>query len=341
MIRLMLVVVLPTILSFTVTIIAVAVVPLSNGSSNQTGFLYNVTNASTLGAIDPRFTTDYRQGQDRLSASSCLMNAVNAMMALALENFTEPVVPRNYMDADYPEVMIVPIALAQGQRIEARYLLWGIWEGIRWMVNHQSFRDLVIGVYWDGLLICNIWIRGARSQLSVTGGNVTLSLTARSERMSIHNSTVESTQGLSMMEVRNPLNDHHVTVAVTQVGETLGITEVFVTIFAALEYLAHFPGTDEVIRFQISPDDEDTTIGVLEHTRAPALGPPFLEYQWVTLSLGQIPAYMLQQRRFTEAVIEIAVDGVPLGEGFLHTGDLDENSQISSQKQTLGSTSKG
>lgn len=334
------VIILPVLLSLSMISVAAAVVSLSNRSSNQTGFLYNVTNSSILGAIDPRFTTIYRQGQARLSATSCLMNAVNAMIELALEDFTEPVVPRDYIDPDYPEVAIVPIARAQGQRIEARYLLWGVWEGIRWMINHQSFRDLVIGAYWDGFRICNIWIRGAWSRVSVAGGNITLGLTARSERMSIHNSTVESMQGLSMMDVKNPLNDHHLTVAITQVGETLGIMKVFVTIFAALEYVAKFPSTDELINFHISPGDEGTTIGIQEHTRAPGLGPPFLEYQWVILSLGQIPAYMLRQRRFTEMVIEIAVDGVLLGEGFLDKGGLDHNSQISGQKQTLSSTSK-
>ena len=333
-------IVLPILLSLATSSVAAAMVSLSNWSSNEIGFLYNLTNSSILGAIDPRFTTTYRQGQVRLSATSCLMNAVNAMMELALEDFTQPVLPRNYMDPDYPEVMIVPIERMQGQRIEARYLLWGVWEGIRWMINHQSFRDLRIGGYWDGFRICNIWIRSAWRQLSVAGGNVTMGLTARSEWMSIHNSTVESTEGLSMMNVKNPLNDQHLTVAITHVGETLGITEVFVTIFAALEYVAQFPSTDELINFHISPDDENTTIGVLGNTRAPGFGPPFLEYQWVILSLGHIPAYMLQQRRFTEVVIEIAVDGVPLGEGFLGKGGLDHKPQILDQNQTLSSISK-
>ena len=133
----------------------------------------------------------------------------------------------------------------------------------------------------------------------------------------IHNATVEPTQDMTMMDVRNPLNDQHLTVSVTAIGETLGMTEFFVAIFAALEYMAHFPSTDEVVTFQISPDHEDTTIGIREHTLTPPVRPPFFEYQWVILSLGQIPNYILQQRRFTIMVIEIAVDGVPLGEGFL------------------------
>ena len=310
------IVVLGMLFSLAATIAAAVVVPLSNGVT-QTGNLYNVTNAPQLGEMDPRFTTDYEQGQERLSATSCLMNAVNAMMELALENFTEPIRTRDYMDPNHPEVVIMPIALARGQMVEARYLLWGTWEGIRWMISHQSFLDLVIGGYWDGVLVCRIWIGGTRRQLSVAGSNGTLGLTAWSEKTSIHNATVESTQGLSMMGVRNPLNDHHVTVFVTEAGETLGITKVFIAIFAALEYMAHFPSNAEVVRFQISPDDEDTTIGILEHTQAPTVRPPFLEYQWVILSVGQIPAYMLQQRRFTEVIIEIAVDGVPLGQGFL------------------------
>lgn len=311
----MLIIALPILLSLGANI-AAAVVPLSNGI-NQTSFLYNSSDAPRLGAIDPRFTTNYQQGQGRLSATSCLMNAVNAMMKLALENITEPIRPQNYIDPGFPEVVIVPIAWVPGQSIEARYLLWGVWEGIKWMISHQSFRDLVIGAYWDGILMCRIWITAAYRDLSIAGSNGTLGLTARSEEMSIHNATIESTQSLSVLDVINRLNDQHLTVFVTQVGEMLGITEVFVAIFAALRYMAHFPSTDEVARFQITPDDEDTTFGILEHTRAPGVRPPFLEYQWAILSVGQIPGYMLEQRRFTEVVIEIAVDGVLLGKGFL------------------------
>lgn len=312
--------VLPILLSVAATI-AAAVIPLSNGI-NQTGFLYNVTNAPRLGSIDPRFTTTYDQGQGRLSATSCLMGAVNAMMELALENFTEPIATRNYVDPDYPEVVVVPIALAQGLRVEARYLLWGVWAGIRWMMSHQSFREVVIGGYWDGIQVCDIWIRGPWGQLSIAGSNGTLGLSARSEEMSVRNATVESTQGLSMMDIRNPLNNQHLTVSVTHLGEALGITEVFRVIFAVLEYMAQFPSTDEVITFQVWPDDEDTSIAILEHAQAPAVRPPFLEYQWAILSVGQIPAYMLRQRRFREVVIEIFVDGVQLGEGFLSKQSL-------------------
>ncbi len=293
--------------------IAAAVVPLSSGAT-QTGFFHNVTKAPILGAIDPRFTTDFQQGQARLSATSCLMNAVNAIMELALENFTESIHPRNFMDPGYPEVAIVLIATARGLMVEARYLLWGIWEGITWMISHQSFRDLVIAAYWDGILICKIWIRDTRRQLSTAGSNSTLSLTTRSGKISLHNATVNSTQGLRMMDARNPSNDQHLTVSVTHIGGVLDITEVFIAIFAALEYMAHFSGTDEVVSFDISPDYEDTNIGIVKH---PWVRPPLLEYQWAILSLGQIPEYMVRQRRFTEVDIEINVDSVPLGEGFL------------------------
>lgn len=318
MARLLWVVALPVLLSLAATN-AAAVVPLSS-LVNQTGILYNVTNAPKLGAIDPRFTADYQPGSARLSATSCLMNAVNAMMELALENFTEPIRVRNYMDPAYPEVMIVPLPLALEQRIETRYLLWAVWEGIRWMTSHRNFVDLVIGAYWDGILMCHLWIRKAWRQLSIVGSNGsdgTLGLAARSDGISFDNTTVETTQGLSMTDARNPLNDQHLTVSVIQLGETLGMTEVFIAIYATLEHMAHFPSTDELVNFQISPDDEDTIVGVLEHTLAPAVGPPFFEYQWAILSVGQIPAYMLQQMRFSEVVIEIAVDGVPLGEAFL------------------------
>ena len=295
------------------TTIAAAVIPLSSGAT-QTGFLHNVTKAPILGAIDPRFTTEFEQGQARLSAASCYMNAVNAMMELALENFTEPIRPRNFMDPSYPEVAIVLMSPARGLMVEARYLLWGIWEGITWMISHRSFRDLVIATYWDGIPICRIWIRGTQRQLSTARSNSTLSITTRSGKISLHNATVDSTQGLKMMGARNPSNDQHLIVSVTHIGGVLGIAEVFIPIFAALEYMAHFSGTDEVVSFDISPDDEDTTIGIVEH---PWPRPPLLQYQWAILSLGQIPEYMVRQRRFIEVDFEINVDGVPLGEGFL------------------------
>ena len=311
----MLVIVFSILISLAASV-AAAVVPLYN-AIGPTNFLPNGTSSPRLGTIDPRFTATYRQGQERLSASSCLMSAVNAMMELALENMTEPISVRPYTEPGYPEVTIEPIVSHSRRRVEARFLLWGVWEGIRWMINQRSFRDLVIGAHWDGIRVSSIWIRGNVGQLSVAGGNDTLDMMAGPAKTSTHNATVVPPRGLSMVDARKALNDQHLTVSVTHVGEALGITEVFVAVFAALEYMAHFPSTDEVVRFQISPDDEDTSIGILEHSRAPASGPPFLEYQWVILAIAQIPGYMLQERRFTEVIIEILVNLIPIGEGFL------------------------
>ena len=302
------------------TSVAAAAIPLFN-EIVQTNFLHNLTSSPRLGTIDPRFTATYRQGQEKLSSSSCLMNAVNAMMQLALENVTEPIRVRDFIDPDYSEVVIEPIVFNSRRMVEARFLLWGVWEGIMWMIHNRSFRDLMIGAHWDGTLMSNIWIRGNRRQLSVAGGNDTLGITALSPKRSTHNATVVSTQGLNMVDARNSLNDPHLTVSVTHVGVALGITEAFIAIFAALEYMAHFPSTDEVVGFRTSPEGEDTTIGVVEHPRAHVTGPPFLEFRWAILGIAQIPRWLLRQRRFTEVVMEIFVDRVSLGEGFLSKED--------------------
>ena len=302
-----------------ISLAAAAVGPSSN-EVDPLRLLHNVTGGAKprVGAIDPRFSVIYQQGETRLSATSSLMNAVNAMMELALENFTDPIVVRNYVAQGYAEVMIVPMALRVGQRVQARFLLWGVWEGIRWMINHRNFRDLLIRAHWNGIPVCTIWIRGALEKLNAASRNDTLSLIVRSENISIHDSMAVSPQGLRKVDVRNPLNDQHLTISVIDIGMRLRIMEVFIAVFAALEYMAHFPSTDEVAEFEIFPDDDDTVIGVVEDARAPAAIPPYLEYQWVILSMAQIPEYMLQvQRRFTEVVVEIAVDGAPVGEAFL------------------------
>ena len=313
------VVITPILISLAaITSAAAVVVGPSSDEVEPLRLLHNATGATPrIGAIDPRFSVTYQQGQTRLSATSSLMNAANAMMELALENFTEPIALRNYVDPDYPEVIIVPMPSGLGHRVEARFLLWGVWEGIRWMINHRSFRALSILARWDGILMCTIWIRGPWGKLSAASMNDTLSLITRSENISIHDATAVSTQGLRKVDVEDPLNDQHLTVSVIHVGVGLGIVEVFVAIFAVLEYMAHFPGTDEVAAFQVSPDGGDITIGIVENTRAPGFIPPYLEYQWVILSMAQIPEYMLQQSRFSEVVIEISVNGVPLGEGSL------------------------
>ena len=300
---------------------AAAVVGPSANEVEPLRLLHNVTGGAKLGvgAIDPRFSVTCRQGETTLSATSLLMNAANAMMELALENFTRPIATRSFVVPGYPEVMIMP---STGQ-VQARFLLWGVWEGIRRMINERNFQELLVRAHWTGVLMCTIWFRGPLAKLSDASRNDTLSLTARSENISIHSGTAVSTQGLRNVDVRNPLNDQQLTVTVIDVGEGLAITEVFLAIFAALEYMAHFPSTDQVAAFQVSPDGEDTTIGVIENSGPPALRPPYLEYRWVILSMAQIPEYMLQvQRRFTEVIIEIAIDGVPLGECNLFKEEL-------------------
>ena len=305
----------PILISLTAITTAAAV---SSNDVEPLGLLHNVTGATPkVGAIDPRFSVTYLQGPNSLSATSSLMNAANAMMALALENFTEPIALRNYADIDYPEVIVVPTSPGLGQRVEARFLLWGVWEGIRWMINHRSFRSLSVHAHWNGVLVCTVWFRGAWGKLSATSRNGTLSLGAGSENISVHDAEAVSKQGLKKVDVADLLDTQHVTVSVVQVGAGLGIVEVFIAIFAVLEYMAHFPGTDEVAAFQISPDGGDITIGIVEDARAPTSIPPYLEYQWAILSMAQIPEYMLRYSRFSEVVFEIAVNGVPVGEGSL------------------------
>ena len=307
----------PILISLAAVTTAAAVIGLSSSEVEPLGVLHNVTGAKPrVGAIDPRFSVTYQQGQTRLSATSSLMNAANAMMMLALENFTELIAVRNFVDLDYPEVIIVPLT-PLGQSVEPRFLLWGVWEGIRWMINHRDFRDLSVRTRWNGVPLCTIWIRGAWEKLSAASRNDTLSLMARSEDISMHGAAAVSTQGLRDVDVRDPLNDQHLTVSVIHVGVALGILEVFLAIFAGLEFMAQFPGTDQVDAFQISPDSEDIMIGIVGNTVAPRSIPPYLEYQWAILSMAQIPQYMLQHSRFSEVVIAIAVDGVPVGEASL------------------------
>ena len=314
----MLVVIMTPILISLAAITATAAAVSSNEVEPLLRLLHNVTGAKPrVGAIDPRFSVTYLQGQTRLSATSSFMNAANAMMELALENFTEPIALKNYVDVGYPEVKIVPTAPTVGQRVQARFLLWGVWEGIRWMISHRTFRSLLIHAHWNGILVCTVWFTGALENLSAPSRNDTVSLVARSENIFVHDATAVSTQGLRKADVRDPLDTQHVTVSVIQVGDGLGLVEVFIAIFAVLEYMARFPATDEVAAFQVSPDGGDVTIGIVENTRAPTLMPPYLEYQWAILSMAQIPEYMLQSSRFSEVVFEIAVNGVPVGEGSL------------------------
>ena len=296
--------------NLTVTVPA-AVVPPSLDMS-QMDLLKNVTNARKLGAIDPRFTATYRQYQGSLSTVPCIMSAVNAMTELALEDFTEQIPSRTYIDPNYPEIVVE--FMSSDDMAEARFVLWGVWEGIKWMINHGRFRELMIGAHWDGILKCDIWIKSTRGQSSIAENSDNTGHAAQPANISTHNAMVESKLGLSSTDDGLSLVDQRVRLEVTHIGKGLGMMEVFIAIFAALEYMAHFPRINKISAFRVSPEEETTEIGILDLSEAP---PSLLEYQWAILGMRHIPGYMLQRESFTEVVFRIDVNNVPLGEGYL------------------------
>lgn len=50
----------------------------------------------------------------------------------------------------------------------------------------------------------------------------------------------------------------------------------------------------------------------IERVARPASTPPFLQYQWIMITLARAPPYMLREGRFVSVWMKVFVDGVNL-----------------------------
>jgi len=280
-------------------------------------------NATTVGNIDPRFSLTFQFDDPLLSTIPCLMNAVWAVQELALGNFTDHIEPATYALPDYPTVSVVTEATTTSDTIERRFLIWGIWKGIFYMMRKEMFQNALFTLYRDGAAIGYVIFAKSVVQSISTGTNINHGLSQRSAAIFPPSSL---TPNITTLAITRSADGHQLKVGLTLTGQALTMYEIFITILSGMAYVAELPNSQKVDNFSLSPATFDTTLSINDcpaHTSTKSLA---LEAQWVIMALGFVPRYMVERLDFREVVLKLEVDGQRIGQGFIERGRTQESS---------------
>lgn len=127
----------------------------------------SVTNVSLNADVpDPRFSVSHLFGPPLLPIVPCLMNVLYFMSEIAYGDFTQRHQPKTYRVPDYDEVEIsTEVATC------ARFLIWGVWLAMEYMIANNRFQDVVWTLSWERTIVGTIRIQPSAPRTSLPSNN--------------------------------------------------------------------------------------------------------------------------------------------------------------------------
>lgn len=200
---------------------------------------------------DDRFSIKYATDMKFLPVEAALINILNFMGVVAAEDFTHGVQPRTYSTSSYRNVEITSY-----MRTEGRYLLWGVFYAINYMVKVVRFYDLEIELLWEGILVGRVEIAVKRT-MNLAGG-ATQDLVARSIPTGSDNVTAGAFNNSAALSYPRGFS-----VEFSNIPGVLSVdrNQLFLTFYIALLHVAEFPAGGRWRIFEsVSPDKALTLI---------------------------------------------------------------------------------
>ena len=278
---------------------------------------------------DPRFQANpFFWGTD-LKSTRAFFVTVNAMANLAMRGFEEDIGETVFTLPDHPEVAIVvlPKNWQWGGQMERRFAVWGLFFAIWDMNKNKSWRCNTVHLLWDGEEVGTIgFSRGVirRPQLSLATTehslqaqgviavhpNVTvLSRFTSTRPMNVTAFDILPSTGLATEPVLSVNIDLRPTI--------LPIQTIFIAVIGALANIAAVPDKDApVVTFMAQQAPVNAWISFNAIGRR-GKRVPKMNYRHVVDTLGLIPEYMMQMRKFSEATVLMLLNGQEVGLGIV------------------------
>lgn len=115
-------------------------------SSNTSNLANTVANQTGVGIPDPRFHIEMDFRRPIIPLISCLMNTVQFLAILALEDFWGSTEKFSWKLSNYPEVGMIVSPNREGGRIERRFVIWGLSEGVADMIRLTRFQAVTFAL---------------------------------------------------------------------------------------------------------------------------------------------------------------------------------------------------
>lgn len=282
--------------------------------------------ANTIGPapIDSRFTMQAVYQTQPLVEDDCLVAAVQILGLWGSDplTFEEPV--QNYFDDRFAHVQIQSRSVTTRGAVEARFLVWGLYLGLKGMITSHRFESVKLVLRWDRRIVAQIWIRPRQVQVPLslpgeTSFNSTNTLQGRSS-FSSFNLSASQTIGRTSFNFSVPPTPSNpnteLTVALTSLGRPLSKYNFIMAILDGVlagGSLTPWAPLQESVRVQVPPPFGAKLLLV---PVPGASGEPYMTYGIVALALRQIPAgILLRQHAWVESRLLISLNDIPVAQG--------------------------
>lgn len=284
---------------------------------------------STLGIPIPpdEFHVTYSIGGPKLRITPCLMNTIAALKELALGDWDGKTRDgTEYRLDNYPEVSIIITSSKRRYSIQTRFVVWAICLGVFDMISKKKFEFAQFEMLWHEQVLgwvqvvnqpagVGFTVEGTQSGNTLELGNKSTTLLGLKNATKLEPSNI--TNVVTMDNADDPA-EARLDATFTYRGNNIGIYDVFVPIMSALTDMAQVSNTHQSGGLFVALEGFKGVICIFPavplRTR-----PPFLDNSWLIRTLARIPTYMLDNSRFGEVNISIAVDGAWVGFGRLGT----------------------
>ncbi len=116
-------------------------------SLNTSEIMNTVANWPVVGTPDPRFRIEAYFDGPKVPPISCLMNTVNFLVILGLQDFSGRMGQAAWKLDDYPEVGMIVSPRTEGGRIETRFAIWGLSQGVVHMIRLIRFQAVTFTLF--------------------------------------------------------------------------------------------------------------------------------------------------------------------------------------------------
>lgn len=281
------------------------------------GLAKPLLNVTSLDAIDRRFTTTTQIQGPALNVDAFLLNVVEAMATYAMLNFTADAKP---VKVGSPDVTIVSRGPKPGDTVAARFLVWGLYAGIRGLILYDILKTVEFTLKWDGNVVGYIKIRKPNAQSSGAVDDTGV-LTPQYSSSPSTPALIDETNMIAK-SLQIPDNSPSLSVHFTGFGQPLTRDGVIITILKTLLSIAARDSEQTVEPFQLSgPAPYDATLRIRPLRPRPSPSAKAFTYAMVSRSLLDITQQALQRGRWSEAYFDVVVDGVANGRGAFVKGE--------------------
>lgn len=277
-----------------------------------------LTNITTVGAhIDSRFSITTTFLDTAIDENDCLMNVIIAMASLSAKIFTRPIEPPTYRDDRHPSVIILARSPPGGGLIEVRFLLWGLYLGIRSMLQEKDWRIAEFTLSWEGAIVGYLSFGQFGAQHSLQeSNNSSYSTDFLTQKKSTESSNTSAISGHinTITQIASPNPAFYIEVDPTSFGASLPKINIFMAVLECLVYLAPRESDEVLLAFGVIPSPYDVALRLRPIFRTEE---PFFDYGIAALGLPTIPSKLISERhqQWTEVAFNYKVNDVLVGKG--------------------------